>query len=132
MVSENGKIAVCYSGEAYLANEYNEDLEYVVPKEGTNLWIDSWCMTKSCENTEAATKFLDFLCREDIAYLNFEEIYYPTPNKAVFEELDEEEQNDPLIFPSDEAIENSEVYKTLDDETTEYLSKKWKELKIKY
>ena len=132
MVSENGKIAVCYSGEAYLANEYNEDLEYVVPKEGTNLWIDSWCMTKSCENTEAATKFLDFLCREDIAYLNFEEIYYPTPNKVVFEELDEEEQNDPLIFPSDEAIENSEVYKTLDDETTEYLSKKWKELKIKY
>ncbi|MCR5624244.1 MAG: ABC transporter substrate-binding protein [Lachnospiraceae bacterium] len=130
MVAENAAIAVCYSGEAYLANEYNSDLQFVVPKEGSNLWIDSWCITKNCRNYEGANKFLDFLCREDVAYLNFEEVYYPTPNKAVFENLDEEEQEDPLIFPSEDALNNCEVYKILDAETTEYMGEMWKELKV--
>lgn len=80
MVAGNAALAVCYSGEAYLANEYDEDLEYVVPEEGSNVWFDSWMMMKKGENHEGALKFLDFLCREDIAMKNFEEIYYPTPN----------------------------------------------------
>lgn len=91
-------MAVCYSGEAYLANEYDEDLEYVVPEEGSNVWFDSWMMMKKGENHEGALKFLDFLCREDIAMKNFEEIYYPTPNTAVYDQLDEEIKEDPLIF----------------------------------
>lgn len=39
MVAGNAALAVCYSGEAYLANEYDEDLEYVVPEEGSNVWF---------------------------------------------------------------------------------------------
>ena len=129
MVAGNAALAVCYSGEAYLANEYDEDLEYVVPEEGSNVWFDSWMMMKKGETHEGALKFLDFLCREDIAMKNFEEIYYPTPNTAVYDQLDEETKEDPLIFPSEATLEKCEVYKALDADTTAYYSQLWKELK---
>ena len=74
-------MAVVYSGEAYLGNQYNEDLAYVIPKEGSNVWLDSWCVTKQCDNVDAAQQFLDFLCREDVAEMNFEYSYYSTPNE---------------------------------------------------
>ena len=130
MVAGNAILAVCYSGEAYLANEYDEDLCYAVPKEGSNLWIDSWCMTKRCTDEAAATEFLDYLCREDVAMANFEEIYYPTPNMAVYEKLDEEIREDEMVFPPEEVLKNCEVYETLPDEVTELYGEMWKELKV--
>ena len=129
MVAGNATLSVIYSGEAYLANEYNEDLLYVVPDEGSNVWVDSWAMMKKGKNHEGAQKFLDFLCREDVASLNFEYVYYPTPNMAVYENLDEEVKEDPLIFPDDDVLEKCEVYKTLDEDTTALYSQMWKELK---
>ncbi|MBQ8662544.1 MAG: extracellular solute-binding protein [Eubacterium sp.] len=129
MVAENASIAVCYSGETYLANEYNEKLQYVVPKEGSNLWVDCWMLPKSATNVEGALLFLDFLCREDIAMKNFEYVYYPSPNEAVLAQLDEETLSDPFVFPDEEAFENCEVYRQLDTDTIEYYSAWWKELK---
>lgn len=129
MVAGNAALSVIYSGEAYLANEYDENLQYVVPKEGSNVWIDAWVMMKKGKNPEGALKFLDFLCREDIASANFEEIYYPTPNMAVYDNLDEEVKEDPLIFPQEDVLEKCEVYKTLDEDTTALYSQMWKELK---
>lgn len=131
MVAENAAIAVCYSGETYLANEYNEKLQYVVPKEGSNLWADCWMIPKSCTNMDGALAFLDFLCREDIAMANFEYVYYPSPNQAVLDQLDEETLGDPFVFPSEEAFENCEVYRQLDNDTIEYYSHWWKLLKSK-
>lgn len=61
MIAENAAIALVYSGEAPYATEYNEDLAYVVPKEGSNVWVDSWAITKDCKNTENAEKFLNYL-----------------------------------------------------------------------
>ena len=70
VVAGNATMAVVYSGEAYLGHQYNENLAYVIPKEGSNVWLDSWCVTKYCDNMDAAQKFLDFLCREDIAQMH--------------------------------------------------------------
>ena len=65
MANEQAAMAVIYSGEAGLARDYNEDLEFVVPKEGSDVWMDSWVIPKDGENYEGAIKFLDFLCRKD-------------------------------------------------------------------
>lgn len=131
MVAGNAALAVCYSGEAFLANEYESDLDYVLPEEGSNIWLDSWIMMKKGRNHDGALKFLDFLCRADVAVKNFEEIYYPTPNTAAFESLDKEIQEDRLIFPSEDVLEKCEVYKALDSDTTAFYSQMWKELKTK-
>ena len=122
-------MAVVYSGEAYLGHEYNENLAYVVPKEGSNVWIDSWIVTRKCENLEAASKFLDFLCREDIATKNFEYIYYSTPNEAVIANMDEELRNDPAITPTEEDMENCEVCTQTDEDVVNLYNELWNELK---
>ena len=129
VVAENAVMAVVYSGEAYLGNEYNPDLAYVVPKEGSNLWIDSWIITKNCKNTDAARKFLDFLCREDVASANFEYIYYSTPNKAVVDAMDDDLKNNPAVVPTDDSIKNCEVYEAFDEKTTGLYNDLWKEIK---
>lgn len=129
VVAGNATMAVVYSGEAYLGHQYNENLAYVIPKEGSNVWLDSWCVTKYCDNMDAAQKFLDFLCREDIAQKNFEYIYYSTPNEAVIESLSEEDREDEALVPSDDATKNCEVSLMTDEKTTDFMNELWKELK---
>ena len=72
MIGNEAAIGVIYSGEAIYTQKENPDLEYVVPKEGSNIWIDSWVIPKNAENKENAEKFINFLCRPDIALMNFE------------------------------------------------------------
>lgn len=129
MAAGNAAMALVYSGEAASAMELNEDLSYVVPQEGSNLWIDSLFIPESSTNKENAQKFLDFLCREDVAMLNFEYVCYPTPNLKVLEQLDDETRNDPTIFPPEEVRANCVVYKQVSEETTDRYSYLWKMLK---
>lgn len=129
VVAGNAAMAVIYSGEAYLGHEYNEDLAYVVPKEGSNKWVDTWIVTKNCQNMDAAQKFLDFLCREDIAMQNFEYAYYPTPNEAVIANMGEELRNNPIISPDEAELQICEVYTQIDEEVIKLYNDLWKELK---
>ncbi len=129
MISENAAMALVYSGEAGLAIEENENLGYAIPEEGSNVWIDSWFMPKTAKHQENAEKFLDFLCRVDIAQLNFDYVYYATPNKALYETMDAELQQNTTIFPPQEVLENCEVLKSLDEESTNLYNELWKEIK---
>lgn len=129
MVAGNAALSVVYSGEAAYAQSLSDNLAYQVPKEGSNLWIDSWFIPKTCKNLGHAQKFLDFLCREDIARMNFEYVYYATPNTAAYESLDDSVKQDETIFPNRETIENCETYTSLDKEGASLYNRLWKELK---
>ena len=129
MAAGNASLSVVYSGEAAYAQSLTDNLGYNVPKEGSNLWIDCWFIPKSCKNQENAEKFLNFLCREDIAAINFDYVYYATPNTAVYDNLEESIQNDTTIFPTQATIDNCEVYTALDEEGTNLYNQLWKELK---
>lgn len=135
MIGGEAAVGVIYSGEIlYIQEEVasqNLDytLEYVIPEEGTNLWIDSWVIPASAKNKENAEKWIDFLCRPDIAKKNFEYITYATPNKEAKALLDEETQNNKAIFPDEEDLVNSEVFKYLGDETDMIYNNLWKEVK---
>ncbi|MEG1293631.1 MAG: extracellular solute-binding protein [Clostridium sp.] len=135
MIGGEAAIGVIYSGEIlYIQDEVanqnlDYDLEYVIPEEGTNLWIDSWVIPKNAKNKENAEKWIDFLCRPDIAKKNFEYITYATPNKAAKALLDEDMQNNKAVFPDAEQLKNSEVFKYLGDETDMLYNNLWKEVK---
>lgn len=129
MIGENAAMAVVYSGEAGYALEFNDKLAFSVPKEGSNMWIDSWFIPKSAKHKENAEKFLNFLCREDISMMNFDYVYYATPNAKTKEALEPEIQESPTIFPPKETLDNCEVLKPLDDASSTKLSILWKEIK---
>lgn len=127
--SGNADIAVIYNGEAYLAFENNDKLDFVIPEEGTCMWLDSFAIPKDAENKEYAEKFLDFLCTKEIAAMNFQYIYYSTPNKAVIDSLDAEIVEEKAIFPDQKIYEKATVLKYLGTEIEQLYSKLWKNVK---
>ncbi len=129
VIAGNASLGVVYSGEAFYAYEEDPRFSYCIPREGTNIWIDCWGMTKDCKNEENAKKFLDFLCRDDIAKANYDEVKYASPIRSLSENLTESEKNSDAINPSPEKLENCEIYTKLPQETTDLLSNLWKELK---
>lgn len=128
MIGEEAAIALCYSGEAALAMEENKNLSYAIPEEGSNLWIDSWFVPKTCRNREAVMKFLDFTCRDDIAQKNFEYVLYSSPITSVAANMSEEYRNNPAINPDGALVKKCEIYVALSDEDTALYSKLWQEL----
>ncbi len=130
MIGNEAAIGVIYSGEAIYTQRENEDLEYVIPKEGTNVWIDSWVIPKNAPNKENAEKFIDFMCRADIALMNFEYITYSTPNTAAQALIEDEDiKNSPIAFPDFSQYENLETFQYLGSEGDELYNNLWKEVK---
>lgn len=130
MIGNEAAIGVIYSGEAIYTQRENPDLVYVIPEEGTNLWIDSWVMLKDAPNKENAEKFLDFLCRPEIALKNFEYITYSTPNTGAREMIEDEAiKNSPIAFPDLSQYNNIETFQYLGEEFDEKLNELWKQVK---
>ena len=129
MISGNAHMALVYSGEAAYAMDYNENLAYKVPDEGSNLWIDSWFIPKTCKNEAAAMQFIDYICREDVGMANFDYVYYASPLTPVVEALDEEIRNNEAIIPSKDSLGKCEVFTSIDTETAALLNHLWQELK---
>ena len=130
MIGNEAAIGVIYSGEAIYTQYENSDLEYVIPAEGTNVWIDSWVILKNAPHQENAEKFIDFMCRGDVALKNFEYITYSTPNdaaKALIE--DEEIKNSPIAFPDLSQYDALETYTYLGEEGDTLYNELWKEIK---
>lgn len=130
MIGNEAAIGVIYSGEAIYTQRENPDLEYVIPKEGTNVWIDSWVIPKNAPNKENAEKFIDFMCREDIALMNFEYITYSTPNVAAQALIEDEDiKNSKIAFPDLSQYDNLETFHYLGEEGDELYNNLWKEVK---
>lgn len=135
MIGGEAAVGVIYSGEMLYIQEEAEtlgldyQLEYVIPKEGTNLWLDSWVIPSNAANKENAEKWINFLCRPEIALRNFEYITYPTPNQGAFELLEPEIQENKAVFPDIQSLENSEVYRYLGEEDDAVYNSLWKEVK---
>lgn len=128
MIGGEAALGVIYSGEAIYTQRENADLEYVIPKEGTNVWIDSWVIPKNAPNKENAEKFIDFMCRGDIALLNFEYITYSTPNAAARELIEDEDiRNSQIAFPDLSQYDNLETFIYLGEEGDELYNNMWKE-----
>ena len=129
MISGEAAIGVIYSGEALYTMSENEDLEYVIPKEGTNLWLDCWVIPKNAKHIENAEKFINFLCRPDIALMNFEYITYSTPNTSAIEMIEDEElKNSEIAFPNLTDY-NLEVYQYLGEDADRLYNNLWKQVK---
>ena len=110
MANNEAAMAVMYSGDALYAMEKNESLAYVIPDEGSNIWVDGMCVPKSSQNQEAAECFINFMCRPDIAQMNMDYIYYSSPIKQVVEGLSEEELASIAMNPTEEMIARCEYY----------------------
>ena len=132
MISGERAIAMIWSGEGLnLADEYN-NLEYIVPKEGANFWIDSLVIPKGTKNKEAAETFINFLCDKDSAYRIAEEIGYTTPNKEAMEMQPAEIRNNKGAYMPEDVMEKCEGYKYLTPDQLRLYEDIWDDLMINH
>lgn len=112
MVNEEAALMVAWSGDAMAMIQENPDLEFVIPEEGSNYFVDALVIPKSAENVEQAYQYINFLCRPDIAAKNAEYIGYSTPISEARELLPEEIKNNEVAYPGEEVIkaENMEMF----------------------
>lgn len=131
LINSEAAMGVVFSGEAPIILKENPNMAFSIPKEGTNLWIDGWVITKDSQNVDNAHKFIDFMCRPDIAAQNFEHLGYSTPNIAVRDLVEDEElKNSPIAFPSPEVYSGQETYKYLGNQMDEYYNNLWMQVRV--
>lgn len=97
-------LAQSYNGDALQIMLSNPEVGFILPQEGTSLWIDNLVIPKTAENKDLAYKFIDFLLQAENGKVNAEYVQYATPNLASIELLSDEIKNNTLIYPSSEYI----------------------------
>jgi len=130
MIGNEAALAVIYSGEAVITKESNPDLEYVVPKEGSNIWFDAIAIPKSAKHIKEAEMFINFLTRPDIAYKITEYVGYSSPNSGVKELMSGEQLSNKGNYPDEETINKCEVFRDLGEYNRLY-EDRWTEVKAK-
>lgn len=129
MGGNEAALAPYYSGDAITMIDDNPDLDFAVPKEGTNYFVDSICILKDAKNVEAAHMYINFLCETEVALANAEYIGYATPHTGAYEMLDEETKNNPIAYPSDDLLTNTQVFNTLPEDINTAMSDAWNEVR---
>lgn len=129
MVSGNKEMAVVYSGDgAYIISE-NENMDFFVPDQGSNVWVDAMVITKSCQNTELAHKFIDYFLQEDVAIQNTEYIGYDSAVQSVYEYYrDVEYAGNPGCAP-DVSNPKNEEFRYQEQDIKEYCANLWTKVK---
>ncbi|WP_414043499.1 ABC transporter substrate-binding protein [Macrococcus sp. EM39E] len=113
MVQKEADVAVVWSGMGADIMTENENLDYVVPKEGSNLWFDNIVIPKTAQNVDGAHKFINFLLDAKIGKQNTEWVGYATPNAESYKLLDKEIREDERFYPNKALQEKLEVYEDL-------------------
>lgn len=151
MTKNRAYVSLNWSGDAVWAIEeaaaVKVELDYVVPEEGSTVWFDGWVIPKYAKNIKAATYFINFMCRPDIAIRNMEETGYVASNgsREVLEsQIDESFEPidlsyffgpdasavrvNPILYPDLSVIERCALEHDWGDDT-EKLLKMWQNVK---
>lgn len=118
MIAGEAALALAWSGDAEYCMKENPDLDYVIPAEGSNIFFDSMAIPKNCKNKEGAEKFINFMCKPEIAAKNAEYIGYSSPSKKARELMGEAGQSK-VSYP-DTTKYDLEIFTALGDKVKIY------------
>ena len=128
MEAGEAALGVYYAGDSLSMIDSNPNLNFVIPKKGANLFVDSICIPASSGAPELAEMYINFLSEPEIALANIKYINYASPNDGAIAIMDSETKNNKIIYPDKETLDNCEVYITLPDETNILMEDLWNEI----
>lgn len=127
MINEEADMALVWSGEAVAAMAENENLDYVIPKEGSNIWIDAMIIPSTTKNQALAEKFIDFLCSTEATLKNIDEVWYSTVHTEALGLVDEDLLNNPAFNIPEEDIKKMEMFRD-PKEFIDLYTQRWTEI----
>lgn len=128
MPGNNAAIAPYYAGDFLTMYDSNEDLRFVYPKEGVNIFVDSVCVPDNAENFEAAMMFINFLLEPEVALANAEYICYASPNTAVVNNDNYSLKGNEILYPANKP--KTQYFHNIDSNIRDYYEKLWEEVLV--
>ncbi len=125
MERDQSAMAPYYAGDIYTMTTNNDNLVGVLPKEGSNLFVDSMCIPKSAQNVDGAHKFINFMTRPEISAANMDSITYASPVEGAKELMDEDVASSELVYPPESYLDKCYTFKNVDDEVYTYMQEKF-------
>ena len=130
LVNGETHLAMAWSGDILQSLRENPQLDFIVPKEGSFMWVDNLCLVRGSEHREDALALADFLLRGEVAAEITNTVRYASPNAQAKPFLDKALLGDPRIYPTPELFSRLRFYTPLDAETTERWTRTWSDVKI--
>lgn len=129
-IDEDAVIGMAWSGDCRLAEEENSSLEYIYPKEGFSIWVDSFVIIKGAPHIDNAHKFINFMSQPEIAKQVSLSIGHTTANKNAIKLMPAALQRNQVANPKADTIRRGEIQLDLDPKTRHLYEKYWEKLKI--
>ena len=106
-------IGIVWGGEGAILLQSDPKFRWIIPAEGTHLFIDSLAIPKTAKNVNNAEAFMNFILRTDISKQISDAFPYTNPNLAARKILTEEQIKNKASFPSDEEITKMQVFRDI-------------------
>ncbi len=128
MANNEAAAAIVWAGDAQLIQAENENIEFVTPASGSNIYLDNIAIPKTSQNIEGAHAFINFLLDNQVASVNTDYVGYASPITSVMNEP--EHLADETYYPGVEVRKNLEFYANLDPELLKKYNSIFLEFKI--
>lgn len=106
-------MSMMYNGDALVLKKHDKNIVFIVPKEGSNIWVDYLSVLSSSPRKAQAKQFINFLNEPKVAAQLAQYVHYASPNQAAEKLLPKEFRDNSIIYPNPEALENSETHQRL-------------------
>lgn len=130
MESGEAWLAPYYAGDAAILVDNSDSIGFAVPREGSNFFVDAACIPATSSHKREAEEYINFLCDPEIAGANMDYVGYSTPETAAKEYIDPETVADPIHYPDEELLKNTEAFANLPEDVSKLADQLWAEVKM--
>ena len=123
-------LAMTWSGDLFQAARDNPDLDYVLPKEGTYMWVDCLAMLRGSRHREDTLRLIDYLLEPEVAGSISNSVRYATPNAKAFPLVEKALRRDPRVYPTPQTMGQLQLHHILDPEQSEMWNQVWADVKV--
>ncbi len=122
-------LAPYYAGDAATLIKNNSDIGFVIPKSGSNKFVDSMCIPKNSKHKFNAEKYINFMCETNIALANVKQTGYSTPQEETYEMLEDEIKYNKIFYPGEDVMGKSQIFVNLPENVNKLMDELWVEVK---
>ncbi len=128
-------VAVGFSGDIFQAAARAEEagkgvkIEYVIPKEGGNLWFDMMAIPADAANPEQAYAFINYVLRPEVITKISDYVGYANPNTQSLELMDDSVRTNPAVYPAKEVLAKLFISAELPPKVQRLMTRSWTKVK---
>ncbi|MDE2489400.1 MAG: spermidine/putrescine ABC transporter substrate-binding protein [Elusimicrobia bacterium] len=130
LVAGEIELAMTWSGDLFQAARDNPSLDYVIPKEGTYMWVDCLALVHGSRHRADTLRLIDYLLEPRVAADNANAVRYATPNAKAMPYIDPVLRRDPRVYPPPDRMKTLALHHVLTPEQTEMWNRVWADVKV--